>query len=80
MKKHIDFGKNVKYWLKERGASQSDLARYLNIPCVYVSRWVHNQTRPNYETLCDVAHFLGVSLETLLYSVIEPMEYKEEGE
>lgn len=61
----MDFGQSLKKWLDRKGRSQSDLARYLEVSPVYVSRWTHNQTRPSYETLIMLSEYFGTTVDGL---------------
>ena len=60
------FGEILKAKLKERGISQGKLARELDVVPVTVSQWVRGITYPNLLTACDIADYLGCTLDELV--------------
>ncbi len=53
--------------LKEKGAGNKDLVKFLKIEKETVSRWVNNKHQPTVTTLNKIAEFLRVDIRELLY-------------
>jgi putative transcriptional regulator len=53
--------------LKEKGAGNKDLVKYLNIEKETVSRWVNNKQQPTLATLNKIAEFLRIDIRDLLH-------------
>ena len=62
----FDFGLNLKKLRKDKGYSQAQLARKLNISKSSVSKYESNQSMPPVETLIRLALIYGVSLNYLV--------------
>jgi len=52
--------------LKEKGAGNKDLVKFLKIEKETVSRWVNNKHQPTVTTLNKIAEFLRVDIRDLL--------------
>ncbi|EFK56895.1 helix-turn-helix transcriptional regulator [Sphingobacterium spiritivorum] len=70
----------IKDVLEQKGATNNDLVRHLNVKKETVSRWVNNKQQPTVNTLNDIAEYLRVDIRDLLYpsnwkdSTIPPFE------
>jgi len=53
--------------LKEKGAGNKDLVKFLKIEKETVSRWVNNKHQPTVTTLNKIAEFLRVDIRELLH-------------
>ncbi|WP_113653181.1 helix-turn-helix transcriptional regulator [Pedobacter namyangjuensis] len=69
--------------LKEKGAGNKDLIKFLDVKKSTVSRWVNNKQQPPLGTLNKIAEFLRVDIRELLYpsdwrnSTTEPFAKKK---
>lgn len=61
-----DINLNLKDILKEKGVMSKDLAEYLDISTVAMSKIINNKTTPSLDTLAKIAKFLNMKLSTLL--------------
>lgn len=61
-----DINLNLKDILKEKGIMSKDLAEYLDISTVAMSKIINNKTTPSLGTLAKIAKFLNMKLSTLL--------------
>lgn len=61
-----DINLNLKDILKEKGVMSKDLAEYLDISAVAMSKIINNKTTPSLGTLAKIAKFLNMKLSTLL--------------
>lgn len=61
-----DINLNLKEVLKEKGVMSKDLAEYLDISAVAMSKIINNKTTPSLGTLAKIAKFLNMKLSTLL--------------
>jgi Predicted transcription factor, homolog of eukaryotic MBF1 len=62
----FDFGLTLKRLREERGYSQAQLSRKLNVSKSSVSKYESNQSMPSVETLTRLALIYGVSLDYLV--------------
>ncbi len=62
----MELGDRLKKLREEKGLSQIELARALNISNVMLSRYEKNKRSPDYETLNKLADYYGVSTDYLL--------------
>ncbi|WP_026905542.1 helix-turn-helix transcriptional regulator [Pedobacter glucosidilyticus] len=53
--------------LKEKGAGNSDLIKFLGVEKETVSRWVNNKQQPTLNTLNKIAEHLRVDIRELLH-------------
>ncbi|GAA4213174.1 hypothetical protein GCM10022289_44940 [Pedobacter jeongneungensis] len=53
--------------LKEKGAGNKDLVKFLEIEKETVSRWVNNKHQPTVTTLNRIAEYLRVDIRELLH-------------
>ena len=60
-------GNNIKYFRKESGMTQDELAEELNVTRQALSNWERGKTEPDIETLTKIAEILDVSVEELIY-------------
>ena len=56
----------IKKLRTERGLSQVDLAKELNVSKQSVSNWENDNIQPSIEVLVKIAHFFSVSTDYLL--------------
>ncbi|MBN8880412.1 MAG: helix-turn-helix transcriptional regulator [Sphingobacteriales bacterium] len=56
----------IKVVLAEKKKTNKELAEYLKVGAVTVSRWCTNDSQPNIATLFKIAKFLGVKAKDLL--------------
>ena len=68
--KNNNFGKQLKELRLEKGLSQRELGRVLNVCNQTVSFWETGSREPDLDTLLAIAHYFEVSVDNLL-------EYKE---
>lgn len=61
-----DIDLNLKEILRGKGIMSKDLADYLGITTVAVSKIINNKTTPSLGTLAKIAKFLNMKLSTLL--------------
>lgn len=64
------FGQNVRYWRKQRGMSQEDLAERAKIHVTYVSGVETGYRNPTLKVIGRIAEALGVEANTLFSSSI----------
>ena len=62
----FDFGLILKRLREEKGYSQAQLARKLNVSKSSISKYESNQSVPSVETLTRIALIYGVSLDYLV--------------
>nr|DAM77417.1 MAG TPA: repressor protein [Caudoviricetes sp.] len=62
----FDFGLNLKKLREEKGYSQAQLSRKLNVSKSSISKYESNQSMPSVETLTKIALIYGVSLDYLV--------------
>ena len=62
----FDFGLNLKRLREEKGYSQAQLSRKLNVSKSSISKYESNQSMPSVETLTKIALIYGVSLDYLV--------------
>ena len=61
----INIGKTIKKLRAEKGATQEDLAKYLNITFQSVSKWETGAATPDTALLPQIAVFFGVAIDDL---------------
>lgn len=61
-----DIDLHLKELLREKGLMSKDLADYLGISTVAVSKIINNKTTPSLGTLAKIAKFLNIKLSTIL--------------
>lgn len=59
-------GQMLKELRKARGLNQSELADYLNVSNQAYQKYEYGTAEPNYDNLCKLADFYGVSTDYLL--------------
>ena len=69
-------GNNIKYFRKESGMTQDELAEELNVTRQALSNWERGKTEPDIETLTKIAEILDVSGEELIYGEEREEEHK----
>jgi len=62
----LQLGEVVRRLRTERGLTQLQLARELNVSPQAVSRWENGSTYPDITLLPEIANFFGVSADLLL--------------
>ena len=65
MKNNI-FGKHLKELRIEKGLSQQKLGKMLGFCNQTISFWETGSREPDLDTLVEIAHYFGISLEELL--------------
>jgi transcriptional regulator with XRE-family HTH domain len=50
----------------ERGLKQKEFAKMFNVPATTVSSWETGVRNPQYETMCELADYFGVSIDYLM--------------
>lgn len=60
------FAERLKELLQDRGVYQARLAEVLNTTPQAISSYVNGKTTPDYDTLCNIAEFFGVTTDFLL--------------
>ena len=67
-----NFSENFSAYLKVRGLSQSEFARYFGVKANTVNQWANGKREPDFETLCKICVLFGVSFDEMLgYSNLE---------
>ena len=66
----------LKYYRKQKGVSQADIAKYLGIAPNSYSRYESGNRQPDIETLQKLADFFGVSIDELLGKESQPPLWK----
>lgn len=66
------FSDNLNYWLNERGKTQADLARYMNVSSATTSDWCNANKIPRTDKLVQISRWLMIELSDLI------MEKKKE--
>ena len=59
------FGERVKQSLKEKGLTQKQLARFLNVQPSTLCEWLNNHNEPPMDAISDISDFLEVSIDYL---------------
>ncbi|MCL2697708.1 MAG: formate--tetrahydrofolate ligase [Oscillospiraceae bacterium] len=62
---------------EKRKIMQKDLAKSLGIPATTFNHYENNKREPDYQTLCKIADYLGVSTDYLLGRTDNPKEIAE---
>lgn len=65
------FAKNIKYYLNERGLTQTQLAKILDYPEMTVSNWVNAKYYPRIDKIQEMADFLSINKSDLIENKIE---------
>lgn len=60
------FSDNIRYLRKEKGITQGELAKALNVRNTTVSAWETAVSEPNIDTLIELCKFFEVSLASLV--------------
>ncbi len=60
------FSKNLRSWLDERGKTQADLRRYMNVSSATASDWCNGRKIPRTDKIQSICTWLGVELNDLL--------------
>ena len=60
------FSKNLRSWLQERGKTQADLRRYMDVSSATASDWCNGRKIPRADKLRSICAWLGVELNDLL--------------
>ncbi|MEE1010890.1 MAG: helix-turn-helix domain-containing protein [Acutalibacteraceae bacterium] len=71
---------NIKYYRKQKGMSQEELALKLNVVRQTVSKWEQNLSVPDSEMLIKLSEVFDVSVSTLLGESISETDTKTELE
>ena len=59
------FIKNLHYIMEQKGITQADICRELNIPSATISNWCTGQRYPRIDKMQQLADLLGVTYSTL---------------
>ncbi len=60
------FSKNLTYWLQERGKTQADLYKKINVSSATASDWCNEKKIPRVDKLVIIANWLNIELSDLL--------------
>ena len=60
------FSENLKYWLSERGKTQTDLRKYMNVSSATTSDWYNGKKIPRTDKIQAICGWLGIELDDLL--------------
>ena len=71
---------NLKSALDERGISQADLARHLDVSRATVSNWLSGNRTPSYANLVRIAKAVSMSISELLGEDVVFAESRQEHE
>ena len=63
---NITFSKKLLYWLEQRGKTQADLAKRLNVSTAVVSDWCNEKKIPRADKIVDIAGWLLIEVSDLL--------------
>jgi transcriptional regulator with XRE-family HTH domain len=63
----MSFGDNLKRIRTNKGFSQGDLAKMIEVHATHISRYERNLTSPNIDVLKKIADALEVSTDKLIY-------------
>ena len=62
----FDFGETIKNLRKQKGYTQKRLAEVLNVSETAISKYENNVTIPPFETICKIAAWFNVSVDSLV--------------
>ena len=60
------FAANLRYWLEQRGKTQADLRRYMNVSSATASDWYNGRKIPRTDKISIICSWLGIELDDLL--------------
>ena len=60
------FGSNLRYWLDQRGKTQADLRRYMDVSAATASDWCNGRKIPRTDKISAICNWLGIELDDLL--------------
>lgn len=63
-----DFSNRLKFFRKEAGLSQGELAKIINMSRSAISNWEHAYCEPGIEDLKNIASVLSIPVDTLIGS------------
>lgn len=66
-----NFANNLKMLRKERGITQEELARNLNVVRQSVSQWENNTSSPNVNLLILLSNYFNVSIDQLVKGKVD---------
>ena len=67
----------LRFLLRERGLSQSELARATGVPRPTIGHWLRGRAAADLVAVRRVAHYLGVSFEQLIFGVEEGLSLQD---
>ena len=73
-------GKAIATLRQNRNMTQQQLAATLNVSHQAVSKWENGAALPDVQTLMDLTHLFGVTMEQLLKGEVPPERLRREGE
>ncbi len=62
----MEFGKVLNYLMKEKGITQTILAKEIGVSQRAVSKWVNSQSEPTATAIANCAVYFGVTTDYLL--------------
>lgn len=65
------FSNNLLYWLSERGKTQADLAKHMNVSTATTSDWCNAKKIPRTDKLVQISKWLMIELSDLLEDKIK---------
>lgn len=60
------FSENLKHWLSERGKTQTDLRKYMDVSSATASDWCNGKKIPRTDKIQVICSWLGIELDDLL--------------
>lgn len=75
MYRNHNFGSNLRQFRKKNGLTRAQLAQMLSYSEKAVEKWETNGSAPPVTTICKLADFFQISIDTLLYEEQIPIRY-----
>lgn len=75
MYRNHNFGSNLRQFRKKNGLTRAQLAQMLSYSEKAVEKWETNGSVPPVTTICKLADFFQISIDTLLYEEQIPIRY-----
>lgn len=76
----MSFGKNLRILIDERGLTQKELAKQLNIAASTLGSYVQDKREPDFITLKAIAQYFNVSIDYLLDNPCNAAASSQENE
>lgn len=62
----LKIGENIKRLRRNKGITQEQLAEFMGVSCVAVSKWENSNTYPDVSAIIPLARVFGVSIDELM--------------